>query len=202
MAGMQFTQIVFIQQLPCSNLATLHECPYLFCVFISAINPLRRGINFMEGIMKKEEKKEVRAVQYEVTQEMADTLRKLSDIGADISLLICSFRFLGDFVLDNHFIDETSRDTADGWYQSHTAAIDKLEAFARDVEILPRALECEFERAIEAVHGEDKRDSGIWKKDTPEVVDRLSALSMEMRDILGTITLRIDEERKAQAAAA
>jgi len=42
MAGMQFTQIVFIQQLPCSNLATLHECPYLFCVFIYAINPLRR----------------------------------------------------------------------------------------------------------------------------------------------------------------
>lgn len=146
--------------------------------------------------------KEARAVQYTVTQEMVDTLYKLSGIGADISLLICSFRFLGNFVLDNSFIDESSRGDASGWYQSHVGAIEKLEKFAYDVEVIPRGLGYEFEKAIEAIHGESKEKNSVWNLKTTEMIDRLGMLTMEIRELTERVEWRIDEERKAEKEAA
>lgn len=146
-----------------------------------------------------EKEKEVRAIQYEVTQEMADMLKEVSNLGAEIScFIIPSLQFLADYILDQF----TPDDGLSGWYASLIAIKEKLEKISNDIEIKPRGLGWDIEKAIEAVHGLDERKNAIWKKDTSQVVDRLSALSVEMREILETVTLRIDAERKAEVNAA
>lgn len=142
-----------------------------------------------------EESKEARAVQYQVTQEMADIIKEVSDLGADIScLIIPSLRFLGNFILDNF----TADDQLSGWYSSHEAVIEKLEKIAYDIEMKPRSIAWDFEKAIEAVHGDDKEEDAMWKKDTIEVIDRFGALFTQLKDVSNTISWRIDAERKAK----
>jgi hypothetical protein len=94
MAGMQFTQIDFIQQLSCSNLATLHECPYLFCVCCCVNNPLRRE---KEDLMKKGAK-EGRAAQVTITEEHLDKMARISDGAARAAQISDAFRVIYDLI--------------------------------------------------------------------------------------------------------
>jgi len=172
-------------------------------VFIYAINPLRRGINFMEGIMKKEEKKEVRAIQYEATQEMADILRRISDLGAEITCEITpALGTLGNYVIEHMNVEDMFHDEVSGWYSAHKAVIEKLEKISNYIEIESRSIGLNMDKAIEAVHGKDEREDAIYKKDTPEVFDQLSILLLRARELSETVSWRIDKERKAQTEAA
>lgn len=144
------------------------------------------------------EEKEVRSVQYEVTQEMADMLRNVSDLGAEIScFIIPSLQFLADHILDQFRPD----DGLSGWYASLIAVKEKLEKISGDIEIMPRSLGWDIGEAIEAVHGEDKKEDRPWNKDTIELIDRLGTFSMQMKELSQTVSWRIDKERKAEAAA-
>jgi len=153
--------------------------------------------------MKKEEKKEVRAIQYEVTQEMADILGRISDLGAEITCEITpALGTLGNYVIEHMNVEDMFHDEVSGWYSAHKAVIEKLEKISNYIEIESRSMGLNMDKAIEAVHGEDKREHAIWNKDTVEVLDRLSSLLVQARELSETVSWRIDKERKAQKEAA
>lgn len=151
--------------------------------------------------MKKETEKATRAIQYEVTQEMADILCKASDYGAEISCEVTpALETLGNYVIEHMNTEDMFHGEVSGWYSAHKAVIEKLERISNYIEIEVRSIGYHIEKAIEAVHGKDTREGAIYNKDTSEVLDQLGSLLIRVRELSQTVSWRIDKERKAKAA--